>query len=272
MGRHYEILYTPEDRAAGEPQRHLAEAAASGHAQYEGVRVRADGSRFTRTWSSALSSILMDASPASARWSATSPSAGPRSRRLPTGSTHDALTGLPNWALLLDRLEHSLARLQRHPARVGILFIDLDRFKTVNETLGHEAGDRLLVAVAERLLSSVRPEDTVARFGGDEFVLLCEDLASPTAAVEVARRIVTAFAVPVRLGWEDVGISASIGVASTADADRDVDSLLRDADAAMYHAKRAETGPLVRVQALDPGTRAERACRLTAEQQAQRDA
>ncbi len=179
-------------------------------------------------------------------------------------STHDALTGLANRALLLDRLCHALERLQRHPARVGILFIDLDRFKFVNDRLGHEAGDHLLVAVAERLRRSVRPDDTVARLGGDEFVVLCEDLTGPLEAVEVAQRIVTAFARPVRVGREDIAISASIGVASTA-AGCDADSLLRDADAAMYNAKREARGPLVRVQPFDPAARAELARRVELE-------
>ncbi len=265
LGRYYGLLYTPEARREGEPQRHLAEAAASGHEQYEGWRMRADGSRF---YADVVISALFDPDGHLAGYGKVVRDVTERrtvAEELAHRSTHDALTGLPNRALLLDRLDHALGRLQRHPARVGLLFVDLDRFKIVNDKLGHEAGDHLLVAVAERLRGSVRPDDTVARLGGDEFVVLCEDLTNPLSAVQVAQRIVTAFTPPVRLGREAIAISASIGVASTADAGCDPDSLLRDADAAMYNAKREVRGPLVRVQVFDPAARAEMAHRVEME-------
>ncbi|HLF41771.1 MAG TPA: EAL domain-containing protein, partial [Acidimicrobiia bacterium] len=150
---------------------------------------------------------------------------------------HDPLTGLPNRTLLLDRLRQALARSERTDAAVGVLFLDLDRFKVVNDTLGHGAGDDLLVQVAARLRTAVRPMDTVARFGGDEFAVLCEGIAGEAGARALADRIAAALGAPVAVGGRDVAVSASIGIALAGGDTQDPEAVLRDADAAMYRAK-----------------------------------
>jgi diguanylate cyclase (GGDEF)-like protein len=152
---------------------------------------------------------------------------------------HDALTGLPNRALFLDRLEHALARASRAGTDIAVLFLDLDRFKTVNDSLGHAAGDQLLCAVAERIASCMRTADTAARLGGDEFAVLLEDLASTREAVGVAERIIAALEAPVLVAGREVHVSASIGIAT---GDGDSEDLLRHADVAMYRAKAKGKG------------------------------
>ena len=153
---------------------------------------------------------------------------------------HDTLTGLPNRALAQDRLEHALARVANgdDDATVAVLFVDLDRFKLVNDGLGHDTGDELLIAVSERLGATVRRQDTVARIGGDEFVVLCEDLTDERQAVELAERAALAFAEPFVLSRAEITVSASIGIAVTNRSSDRASSLLQDADAAMYRAKR----------------------------------
>ena len=158
-------------------------------------------------------------------------------QRLAHQALHDPLTGLPNRLLLLDRLEQAMARARRSGGWTGVLFFDLDRFKVVNDGLGHGSGDELLMAVASRLVSSARPMDTVARFGGDEFVVLCEDMPDEATAAVVADRIGAAVRHPVRLGDRDVTVTVSIGIATDRAGAADPEGLLRDADAAMYEAK-----------------------------------
>ncbi len=150
---------------------------------------------------------------------------------------HDSLTGLPNRALFLDRLEQALDRSARRGETTAVLFLDLDRFKVVNDSLGHEAGDQLLVAVAERLAGCVRPGDTAARLGGDEFTLLLEGVEDVREAVRLAECVAAAFAPAIDLGGRLFFITASIGIAlSRSDHYRSGD-LLREADIAMYQAK-----------------------------------
>jgi diguanylate cyclase (GGDEF)-like protein/PAS domain S-box-containing protein len=157
--------------------------------------------------------------------------------RLAHQATHDPLTGLPNRLLLLDRLEVALARSERSGRRVAVLFLDLDHFKVVNDSLGHTCGDELLVTVAARLRAVVRPGDTVARFGGDEFVVLCEDITQDGDAHTIAERVHEALAEPVRLGETDVHTTASAGLAFSRPGTSNGETLIRDADAAMYRAK-----------------------------------
>ena len=158
--------------------------------------------------------------------------------RLAFQATHDALTGLPNRALFLDHLGMALARAQRRPGSVAVLFFDLDRFKSVNDALGHEMGDRLLVEVAQRLREIVRPADTVARFGGDEFAMLCEDLHSEREAVGIALRLLAEVPKPIRVDRHELFVTPSIGVAlAGGGSGDDPEGLLREADAAMYLAK-----------------------------------
>ena len=150
---------------------------------------------------------------------------------------HDPLTGLPNRVLFLDRLEHALERLRRQPRSLAaVLFIDLDNFKLVNDSMGHHAGDELLAAVAARLKQAVRPSDTVARFGGDEFGLLLEELSSEREAIGMAERIASVFARPFALETNEHFVTTSVGIALAEGGELAVD-LIRDADAAMYRAK-----------------------------------
>jgi diguanylate cyclase (GGDEF)-like protein/PAS domain S-box-containing protein len=150
---------------------------------------------------------------------------------------HDPLTGLPNRALVLDRLGRALARAHRSGTKTVVLFIDVDRFKVVNDSLGHAYGDDLLVAAAARLRASLRETDTVARLGGDEFVVLLEDLSHDTIALEVADKILDAMRRPFVLAGREFFVTASIGLAMSATENDTAESMIRDADAAMYVAK-----------------------------------
>jgi diguanylate cyclase (GGDEF)-like protein/PAS domain S-box-containing protein len=150
---------------------------------------------------------------------------------------HDTLTNLPNRALFLDRLSHALARVARHRRSVAVLFLDLDRFKVINDSLGHDMGDELLILASERILTSMRQGDTCARLGGDEFTVLLEDITSVDDAVAVAERIVELFRAPFLVRGHSIFVSTSIGIAiSRRGIDRPSD-LLREADVAMYSAK-----------------------------------
>ena len=157
--------------------------------------------------------------------------------RLTRHALHDALTGLPNRVLFVDHVRRALARLERRAESVAVLFIDLDRFKVINDSLGHGAGDALLVEAARRLQTVLRAHDAVARFGGDEFVVLCDDLTDSQQAVSIAERIVTVLSRPFALDGTEAYTSASVGIAFTSDPDARAEDLLRDADAAMYRAK-----------------------------------
>jgi diguanylate cyclase (GGDEF)-like protein len=150
---------------------------------------------------------------------------------------HDPLTGLANRTLLVERVERALARARRRPGEAALLFLDLDHFKVINDSLGHAAGDRLLCLVAEQLTSLVRPADTVARFGGDEFVVLCDDFTDERGPIAVAERIAARLRAPFPVAGTEVVVSASIGVAFVDTETTDADALLRDADSAMYRAK-----------------------------------
>ncbi|MCC7230128.1 MAG: EAL domain-containing protein [Fimbriimonadaceae bacterium] len=150
---------------------------------------------------------------------------------------HDALTGLPNRSLFMDRLSHSLVKAHRHGDGVAVIFMDLDDFKFVNDSLGHEAGDQLLRQVGGRISKCLRPEDTIARLGGDEFTILLEGLHEVGEVQAIARRIVEEFRLPFDLPQGEACIGTSIGIAYSAAGNYSPDVLLRDADTAMYHAK-----------------------------------
>ncbi|MFZ5477089.1 MAG: putative bifunctional diguanylate cyclase/phosphodiesterase [Myxococcota bacterium] len=157
--------------------------------------------------------------------------------QLAHGALHDALTGLPNRVLFMDRLWHALGRVRRSPMRlVAVLVFDLDRFKLINDSLGHGIGDQLLLHVARLLETQVRPGDTVARMGGDEFAVLLEEIREPSEATRLATKIQEALRVPFRIGGREVFTTASIGIAVSA-GDAKPEDLLRDADTAMYQAK-----------------------------------
>ncbi len=157
--------------------------------------------------------------------------------RLAHMALHDPLTGLPNRALFLDRLGVALDRSRRTNTRVSVLFLDVDNFKDINDSLGHDAGDAVLVGLAERLRSMLRPMDTVARFGGDEFTFLFEDLANEREIVLIAERIRRATVRPIQMSTGEANVTVSMGIATVADPGVTPEAVLREADAAMYRAK-----------------------------------
>lgn len=157
---------------------------------------------------------------------------------------YDQLTGLANRFHLCDQLGHAIARARRRAEKLAILFIDLDNFKPINDSLGHEVGDRMLVEVAQRLRGSVRASDVVARYGGDEFVVVVEGVSGAAGAAEVAQKVAAALDRPCRVGGKSVPLSASIGVACYPDVAATVGGLIRVADRAMYVAKRGRKSPV----------------------------
>lgn len=183
--------------------------------------------------------------------------------RLEHQATHDPLTGLPNRTLLLDRLTVALARARRHDTHLAVLFCDLDQFKVINDSRGHSFGDRLLRDIAIRLRSALRPEDTVARFGGDEFVVLCEDLAGEDEAIALGERLQKVLAERFEVDGTEVFLGTSVGIAyhrpppgggggasgrpggGPPETDPTPESLLREADTAMYRAKDRGRGGIV---------------------------
>jgi diguanylate cyclase (GGDEF)-like protein len=167
---------------------------------------------------------------------------------------HDALTDLPNRTLLQQRVESALSTARRDGVGLGLILLDLDRFKEVNDTLGHPAGDALLEVVARRLVGAVRPEDTVARLGGDEFAVLLPDIDHSTDAIEVAGRIKQALAEPFRLEGLLMDVDVSIGIAMSPLHGDDVEVLMRRADVAMYVAKGEQTGIEVYDVSRDPNS------------------
>jgi diguanylate cyclase (GGDEF)-like protein len=159
------------------------------------------------------------------------------SREMRRRATHDALTGLPNRVLVEDRLQNAIARSRRLNSEVGVMFIDLDGFKKVNDAFGHAAGDALLKEVAARLKRSCREEDTVARWGGDEFVLVLEKVQEREAVAYRASRILELLSAPIRLLEHEVYVTGSIGISLFPRDGDDVSGLLKRADAALYRAK-----------------------------------
>lgn len=150
---------------------------------------------------------------------------------------HDSLTGLPNRALFMERLLHAQSRAKRQQTCVGVIFLDLDNFKVINDSLGHEAGDHLLKTVAERLVACVRPGDTVARLGGDEFTILLEDMTDTNQIHGLAERIVQVMDTSVIISGREIFTTGSLGIALSLGDERTAEDLLRDADTAMYQAK-----------------------------------
>lgn len=179
---------------------------------------------------------------------------------------HDSLTGLPNRTLFLDRLKHAVMRAKRHHMLMGVMFLDLDGFKPVNDTYGHDVGDRLLVALAGRLQDGLRASDTAARFGGDEFMILCEDVADDQDVVNIAQRILKAIDEPFVIGGERLTVRASMGIAITDGKEDSAESMIRNADSAMYGAKKQNTA----YEVFDDGMRSRVQERVEMERQLRR--
>ena len=238
IGRRFEMLL-PDSRRELQRIRHVASISGEKPkpltAEREFAAVRKDGSEFPAEISlSPLqtgSSILISAAirDATERRQAR--------RELEHRAMHDPLTDLPNRRLFIDRLEQALVRNIRPRSRIAVLLIDLDNFKEINDTVGHGAGDELLVALTPRLREVVRPGDTLARLGGDEFAVLCEGMSSEAGAVKVAERIAEALQEPIAIGFNEYILSASIGIVVVDRGTVAADDVLRDADAAMYRAK-----------------------------------
>jgi diguanylate cyclase (GGDEF)-like protein len=178
-------------------------------------------------------------------------------------ATHDRLTALPNRVLLLDRLSVLLKHAERVGSLVAVVFCDLDGFKRINDSLGHEVGDRLLAKVARRFASTVRSQDTLARIGGDEFVVVCE-IGSPHAPVQVAERLIASLAAPIIVKGHQVRITTSVGITVTHGTATDPEELVREADLAMYRAKTDRRGGF---EIFDAAMHARAVERLTVEQE-----
>jgi diguanylate cyclase (GGDEF)-like protein len=151
---------------------------------------------------------------------------------------HDFLTGLPNRLLLTDRLTQAIALSRRHGNKVALLFLDLDLFKRVNDSLGHVMGDKLLQSVAQRLTACVCTSDSVCRLGGDEFVVLLSEIEHVDAAAQCAEKLLTAVAIPHLIGGLEVHVTVSVGISVCPDDGRDAEAMLKNADTAMYDAKK----------------------------------
>jgi len=151
---------------------------------------------------------------------------------------HDALTGLPNRQMLMDRFAQSIARSRRSSARLALLFVDLNRFKQINDTLGHAVGDGALQLAAHRMTAAVRESDTVSRFGGDEFLILLDDVAHPREAQQIADKVLHTLRQPARLGEHDLALDACVGISFYPEHGSDAKMLIHRADSAMYRAKR----------------------------------
>ena len=240
IGQHFSRFYPDEDLRRGKPERALAVAEAEGRYEEEGWRVRKDGSCF---WANVVITRLDDDQGRLRGFAKVVRDVSERRRlelELAHQGLHDGLTGLANRTLFLDRVGVALARSRRHESGVAVLFLDLDRFKVVNDSLGHAAGDRLLVQVASRITDVVRPADSVGRFGGDEFTVLCEEVGAEQA-VAIAERIAEAVERPVIVAGREIVVSASIGIV-LATAGETAEALVRDAHAAMYRAKECGRG------------------------------
>uniref|UniRef100_UPI0025F4799A putative bifunctional diguanylate cyclase/phosphodiesterase n=1 Tax=uncultured Arthrobacter sp. TaxID=114050 RepID=UPI0025F4799A len=178
-------------------------------------------------------------------------------------ATHDPLTDLPTRWMFFEHVSHAIAGLARRPGHIGVLFLDLDGLKQVNDTFGHDAGDRLLTTVAARVRAALRPTDILARLGGDEFVVLLENLTTPQGACTVAQRILDDLKLPYRPQGRAMNTSVSIGIATTDDPHQTADALVSQADSAMYRAKDGGRG---RFEVFDPETFAAERARVSAEE------
>ncbi len=238
IGRHFSCIFTPEDIATGEPEKKLQTAEAEGQADQERWHVRKDGTRF---WATGAVTPIQDEMKRLDGFAIVMHDNTERrmaEERSAHDAAHDNLTGLPNRAFFIDHLKRAIARSKRHPDyRFAVLFLDLDRFKNINDSLGHVIADQLLVEIGRKLEAALRPEDMVARFGGDEFVILLDDIKEFRDATRVANRIHVELASPFNIGGNEVFTTTSIGIALSVHGYDKPEDCLRDADTAMYRAK-----------------------------------
>ena len=237
IGQHMSVFFTAEDCTRDEPARKLRQASLEGRAEEDSWRVRKDGQHF---WCTGVTGALHDSDGKLKGFVAIL--RDNTERRLAEQNTfflanHDLLTGLPNRARFLERLHEALINADRDHTRVAVLLLDLDRFKTINDTLGHHAGDQLLRLVSQRLSQCVRETDTVARLGGDEFVLILTRLKSLSSAELIAENIIRELAKPFSIESYAVNSGASVGIAFYPQDGGDSGELLQKADLAMYRAK-----------------------------------
>src|SRR4030095_11244481 len=238
IGKDFSCVFTPEDIATSEPEKKLRRAKAEGQAHSERWHVRKDGSRF---WGMGTVTPLLEETNRLHGFAVVMRDSTERrlaEERTAHEAAHDNLTGLPNRAFFIDHLRRAIARSKRHPGYLfAVLFLDLDRFKNINDSLGHVVADQLLVAIGSKLAGTLRPEDMVARFGGDEFVIFLDDIHDVRDATRVAGRIHEELSSPFNLGGNEVFTSTSIGIALSLHRYDQPEDCLRDADTAMYRAK-----------------------------------
>lgn len=237
LGRHLSVFFTPEDQEKGEPLRKLKQTMVEGRSEEDSWRVRKDGQRF---WCAGVMGALHD--DAGKVQGFVEIMRDNTERRLAEQNTfflanHDLLTGLPNRARFLERLHESLINADRDTTRVAVILLDLDRFKSINDSLGHHAGDQLLQLVAQRLLKCIRETDIVARLGGDEFVVILTRLKSLTAAELLAENIIKEINLPYQIDNHIINSGASLGLSMYPHDGQDAGDLLQKADLAMYRAK-----------------------------------
>jgi diguanylate cyclase (GGDEF)-like protein/PAS domain S-box-containing protein len=237
VGQHFARFYIPEDVQRGKPERELAAAQATGRLEDEGWRLRKDGSKF---WANVVITALRDESGTLRGFGKITRDLSERrgsQEQLAYLAEFDPLTGLPNRHMLHDRLTKALAQAKLSGGLFGCLVVDLDRFKIVNETYGHRAGDQLLNQLSARFRNHVRNADTIGRWGGDEFVVVLSSLGKGDDAALVAQKILDALSDPFMVDGRETYISAGIGISIYPKDGGDVDTLLRNADTAMYQAK-----------------------------------
>jgi len=241
-GAHLSDFYLPEVLAT-QVQPIIAAALECGVGRGEVTRLRRDGTEFPARIT--LSLLRDEAGALIGRVLCVQDITAQRQmeEELRQAALYDPLTRLPNRRLLRDRIEHALVLRARRHTGVAALFVDLDGFKRINDTFGHDVGDAVLVEIARRLSECVRRSDTLARYGGDEYVMLLEELVSPEQAAAIGQRVLAGFAEPVPTVAGNLAVSASIGIRIATDND-DHDALLRAADTAMYNAKRNGPGEI----------------------------
>ena len=238
IGQQFSCIFTPEDIASGEPEKKLQTAKTEGQADQERWHVRKNGTRF---WATGAVTPIQDEMKRLDGFAIVMHDNTERrmaEERSAHDAAHDSLTGLPNRAFFIDHLKRAIARSKRHPDYMfAVLFLDLDRFKNINDSLGHVIADQMLVEIGRKLEAALRPEDMVARFGGDEFVILLDDIKEFRDATRVATRIHVELASPFNIGGNEVFTSTSIGIALSVHGYDKPEDCLRDADTAMYRAK-----------------------------------